>query len=347
MDQTAGTIHNWVSASWRTVFARVVDLSGFGGSSQAELFAVNELGETAGGLLAGAMDAELLPAMREVLASPPRQGLRTLTLEVHGEAIMRAGLSCGGAAQVLVQTADGVPWRFWTALSERRPVVLATTVEGPAASPQALAVTADGRSWGSLGDGATDRAVSEAGAGLLAEGQRAVRRLQSERGTVLLEAVIPDPRLVVVGSGSVADAIVFQAAMLGWQCRIAGDLDEAETHLAWAADTAAVVVLSHDPRLDAPALVTAMRQGACYLGAMGSRRTQAARTARLRTLGMGNDDIDRIRGPIGLDLGGQTAALIALSVCAEIQAVRTGRSAKPLCDSDGPIRDRGSRPVST
>lgn len=123
-----------------------------------------------------------------------------------------------------------------------------------------MAVTADGRTCGSLGNGATDRAAAEAGAGLLAEGQRAVRWLHSERGSVLLEALIPDPRLVVVGSGSVADAIVFQAALLGWRCGIASDLDEAETHLAWAADSAAVVVVSHDPRLDGPALVAAMRR---------------------------------------------------------------------------------------
>lgn len=346
MDKTAGTIHDWISGGWRTVFARVVDLTGFGGSSQAELFAVNELGETAGGLLAGTTDAELLAAMREVLAGPPRQGLRTLTVEVHGEAVIRAGLSCGGAAQVLLQTTDAVPWRFWTAVAERRPVVLATTVAGPAASPQALAVTADGESWGSLGDDGTDRTAAEASAGLLAEGQQAVRRIHSGRGTVLLEALIPDPRLVVVGSGSVADAIVFQAALLGWQCRIAGDLDEVESHLAWAADTTAVVVLSHDPQLDAPALVAAMRHGASYLGAMGSRRTQASRAARLRAVGVGDRDVELIRGPVGLDLGGQTAALIALSVCAEIQAVRTGRSATPLRVS-GPIRDRGSRPVGS
>jgi xanthine dehydrogenase accessory factor len=346
MDAAAATIHGWVGSSWRLVFARVVELSGCGGSSQAELFAVNELGESAGGLLGGAKDSELVPVMRQVLAGPPRQGIRTLTVELHGEAAMRAGLSCGGAAEVLIQTADGIPWQFWTAVAERRPVTLANTIEGRAASPQALAVTADGRRWGSLGDGAADSAVAEAAAGLLGLGQRTIRWLHSERGTVLLEAMVPDPRLVVVGAGSVADAIVFQAAVLDWQCRVAGDLDGAETHLAWAGDTGAVVVLSHDPDLDAPALAAAFRHRTFYLGAMGSRRTQAARAARLRALGVADTEVARIRGPVGLDLGGQTPALIALAVCAEIQAVRAGRQATPLRDGEGPIRDRRSRPVS-
>lgn len=77
---------------------------------------------------------------------------------------------------------------------------------------------------------------------------------------------------------------------------------------------------------------------------MGSRRTQASREARLRALGVGDHGIDRIRGPVGLDLGGQTAALIALSVCAEIQAVRTGRSAMPLRESGGPHPRSGLAP---
>lgn len=134
MEDTARAIHSWASAGGRTVFARVVELSSFGGSSQAELLAVNELGETAGELLAGTVDAELLPAMHGVRASPPRHGLRTLTVEVHGEAVIRAAraaaapLRCCSRWQTMFLGGFGPPSRnvgrlFWPRPPKARPPV--------------------------------------------------------------------------------------------------------------------------------------------------------------------------------------------------------------------------------
>jgi xanthine dehydrogenase accessory factor len=335
MEQAAATIRDWVDLGWRLAFGRVIDVQGFGGSSQVELFAVNELGDTAGGLLAGTLDSIVLPAARAALAGP---GMQLVVGDVHGDAVVQAGLACGGTASVLVQTADGVARQFWTALAEQTPVALATVVEGPGANPRAITIGPDEGVWGSLGDPATDLAVATTARALLSDGTAAIRRVESELGTVLIEALIPSPRLVVVGTGTLADALVFQASILGWPGRIAADLDEADDALAWAGQSGAVVVLSHVPSLDAPALAAAIGHGAFYLGALGSRRTQAARTNRLQGIGVADADLERIRGPVGLDLGGQTPALIALAVCAEILAVRTGRDASPLRHRDGPIR---------
>ena len=119
MEEVAAVIRGWMDLGWRTAFGRVIDVQGFGGSSQVELFAMNELGNTAGGLLAGTLDEVVLPAARAVLAAPAHTGLQVVFGEVHGPTVIEAGLACGGTAHVLVQAADEVPREFWTALVEQ------------------------------------------------------------------------------------------------------------------------------------------------------------------------------------------------------------------------------------
>jgi xanthine dehydrogenase accessory factor len=340
MHEVAATVQEWIEAGRRTAFARVIEAEGFGGHSHMELFAMNSDGDTAGGLLAGTLGDTLLGTVTEVLGRPVGSGFQVFAGHVHGASASQAGLSCGGMAQVLVQRADHVPREFWSALVEQAPVALATVVEGPEAGPRALVVSADHRMWGSLGDPMTDRSVAETAAGMLGGGTAAVRRIESGSSNVLVEVLVPDPRLVVVGGGSLSEALVAQAALLGWRARVVADVEGAAEAVAWAAKSGAVVVLSHAPDIDAPALALAIGHRAFYVGALGSRRTQAARSARLQALGVAGDEIDRIRGPVGLDLGGQSPALIALSICAEILAVRTGRDATPLRNSSGPIRQR-------
>ena len=88
----------------------------------------------------------------------------------------------------------------------------------------------------------------------------------------------------------------------------------------------AVCVLTHDPKFDVPAIVAALRTRCGYLGAMGSRRTHAERVARLKEAGVGDDELARVMGPIGLDIGARTPEETAVSICAEIIALRTGRA---------------------
>jgi xanthine dehydrogenase accessory factor len=107
-------------------------------------------------------------------------------------------------------------------------------------------------------------------------------------------------------------------------------------------------MLSHTPTVDTPVLAEAIRRRVGYLGALGSARTQGRRSERLRELGVGDDDIDRIKGPIGLDLGSSRPAHIALAICAEVLAVRNHRAATSLQGRTAPIRKApgvASRPV--
>jgi xanthine dehydrogenase accessory factor len=99
----------------------------------------------------------------------------------------------------------------------------------------------------------------------------------------------------------------------------------------------AVCVLTHDPKFDVPAIVAALETDVGYLGAMGSRKTHGERVARLREAGVDEAGLARVMAPIGLDIGARTPEETAVSICAEIIALRTGRLAPSLRDADGPI----------
>ncbi|MGQ0608170.1 MAG: XdhC family protein [Chloroflexota bacterium] len=160
-----------------------------------------------------------------------------------------------------------------------------------------------------------------------------------------IEAFAAPPRLVVVGAVHAALPLVRYARELGYRTVLidrratfaseerTGDADE--VHLAWPDDAFAtiglhrgdsVAILSHDAKLDEPAIVGALRAGCRYVGAIGSRKTQAERRDRLLAAGVSAMELARLHGPIGLDLGGRAPAEVALAVMAEIVADRHGAS---------------------
>jgi xanthine dehydrogenase accessory factor len=104
------------------------------------------------------------------------------------------------------------------------------------------------------------------------------------------------------------------------------------------------LVFTHDPKFDEPALIGALRSGAGYVGALGSRRTQSERLERLREAGLGEPELAALHAPCGLDLGARTPEETAISVLAEIVASRTGRSAASLSHTHGPIHT-GAEPA--
>ncbi|MDA8063073.1 MAG: XdhC family protein [Actinomycetota bacterium] len=327
-----------------TITARVVDIQGFSTWAGDELVVVDRDGVLHGSLLGSTGAAEVLAAARPLLeATDPR--LATAVVEVHGAAVMEAGLSCGGRAELLLQPTETIPPALWELLARRMPAALLTRLEGPGRGATSQVVGPDGRCSGAL-DPPAPAAVEEAGR-LLSAGHSATRRISDGVGEVLVEVWVPAPRLVVVGSGELVGALRAQGALLGWDLQEVGDrpgadgswptLDQA---LAWAGGSAALVVLSHDPHVDVPALSAGLDADLRYLGAMGSRRTQSRRLERLVGDGRGADEVARIHRPIGLDLGGRSAAEVSLAICAEVLAVHCGRDARPLGEHSGPINDR-------
>jgi xanthine dehydrogenase accessory factor len=161
--------------------------------------------------------------------------------------------------------------------------------------------------------------------------------------TVFLEVFPRPPRLVIFGGVHVAAELVPMAQALGYRTIVAdgrpafltrerfptadelilGWPDQALAQAGIDAATA-VAVLTHDPKFDDPALLIALRSPAMYIGAIGSKKTQAARRERLRAAGLTDVELGRLFGPIGLDLGGRSPAETALAILSEITAVRYG-----------------------
>jgi xanthine dehydrogenase accessory factor len=178
-------------------------------------------------------------------------------------------------------------------------------------------------------------------------------------GPEFAEPETPAPKLVMFGAVPLARALCTMARALGWRPYVIDPRDRftsadrfpdaADVLVAWPDEafgrlggidaTMSVVMLSHDPVLDDPALVIALRSPASFVGAIGSRRTQDARRDRLRTAGLSEAEIGRLAGPIGLDTGARSVLETALSILAEIVAVRHGRSGGRLSATEGPIHE--------
>ena len=163
-------------------------------------------------------------------------------------------------------------------------------------------------------------------------------------------------RLLVFGAVDVAEALCKAAGELGWKTVVADPRSRFATRARLPSpdellaewpdevlareqpdESTAVVVLAHEDKFDIPALVGALRSDAFYVGALGARRNQERRRARLLEAGLSEDEIDRIAGPTGLDVGAETPAETAVSILAEILAVRSGRSGGRLRDGQGRI----------
>ncbi|MGF1661327.1 MAG: XdhC family protein [Kineosporiaceae bacterium] len=246
------------------------------------------------------------------------------------------------------------------------PVVVATVLDGGTAGAKLL-VAPGSEPLGTLGDPALDEVVARDALGELAAGTSRVRRYgpRGQAGRtdvgVFVESFAPPPRMVIFGAIDFAAALARVAKVLGYRvtvCDARGMFATParfpvadEVVVGWPqrylADAGTglgprdvVCVLTHDPKFDVPAIVAALATGVGYLGVMGSRRTHADRVVRLRAAGVDDAGMARLHAPIGLDIGARTPEETAVSICAEIIAVRSGRtSGRSLSRTDGPIHE--------
>ena len=310
--------------------------------------AVGDGGSIAGSLLGGAADAEVMAAARRLTPARPNE---LVDVPIGDPKAVAAGLACGGVARLLVQDVTQLPAGLWTSMLARRPVALATLLAGPGgeggnpAAPAALVIEDEPGSGNSerragevsFGSAGLRAAALEEARKMLRTGKDASRVVEHEEGTIFVEAFVPPSRIVIVAEPSaLAGAIVAQGSLLGWEPQVLSDLPAVLASIADLRSRDAVVVLSHDPGLDTPALDAAVR-GSVYVGALGSRHTQGARRERLTALGVDEERLGRIHGPVGLDLGSRTPEETALSIFAEILAWRSGRGATSLSEGEGPI----------
>ena len=223
-----------------------------------------------------------------------------------------------------------------------------------------LLVQADGSTSGGLGDPELDRAGLAAAEELMWAERSELREVGEV--SLFVDVTAPAPRLVVFGAVDYAAALCRLARAAGWRAFVCDPRsqfatrerfpDAEEVIAAWPDEAFAriggidratyVAVLTHDPKLDDAALELAVRSEAPYVGAMGSRRAQAQRRERLLAAGLDEELLDRIAAPIGLDLGALTPEETALSIMAEVVAVRHGRDGGRLSKGGGRIHEVGA-----
>jgi xanthine dehydrogenase accessory factor len=277
-------------------------------------------GSIEGSVSNGCVESEVVLAAQEVIAGGEP---RLVTYGITDEMAFGVGLPCGGEIDVFVERyRDG----------DESDVVL-TVVAGE-----------------DVGEKLQDSELEDA-----ARRRGRSHVFEHEGRKVYADVHVPPPRLFVYGAADTAEALCSAAKLLGWRTIVADARprfatpermpsadellllwpDEALAHVKPDAATA-VVVLAHDDKFDLPLVRGALATDAYYLGWLGSRRNQERRRGLLLEEGVAEEDLDRVRGPAGLDLGAASPAETALSILAEIIAVRSGRAG-------GPLRETSSR----
>ncbi len=227
-----------------------------------------------------------------------------------------------------------------------------------------LLVREDGSSAGTLGEAHLDEVVRRDATGALASGLSATRHYgptgeaRQRSVEVFIEVFARPPHLIIFGAVDFTAALARLGKVLGYRVTVCDArpvfatavrfpmadevvVDRPERYLQKvAADLSArdaICVLTHNAQFDVPAIVAALSTKVGYLGAMGSRRTQADRLAHLQAAGVSAGSLERLMAPIGLDIGARTPEETAVAICAEIIALRTGRPGLSLRDRTGPI----------
>jgi xanthine dehydrogenase accessory factor len=332
-------IDRWRAAGESVALATVVRTWGSAPRGIGSRMALTRGGGVAGSVSGGCVEGAVLEAGREVLASGRP---RLLHFGVADETAWAVGLSCGGVIEVFVEPLDAELYdAVRTELMAERPAALAEIVKGPdELLGRKLLVRADGRAEGSIPG--LDAAVREAARSALGEGRAGRVELPGPPpAEVFVDALRPSPTLVIVGGVHIAVALCALARTLGYRTVVVdprqafGNLerfphadrvvqawpDEALGQIGLTPSTA-VAVLTHDPKLDDPALRAALASPAFYVGALGSKTTQQKRRGRLLEAGLSPERIGRLHAPIGLELGGRSPEEIALAVMAQIVAER-------------------------
>lgn len=320
MYEIADQVRRWLADGHDVRVAQVVATRGFSSRSPAAALAWTDTDSVGG----------LLPVLDAKLVGEVDGGL--VDIDISDADAVGAGLSCGGVASVLVQPATAFGAETWARLAAREPLCLLTEVRG--GSPSRTETYDPTTVHAAVhGPGAAD--VPR----LFARGVTTTQLLTAGDERLAVVTLWPATTLVVVGDGSIASALADTGALLDWTVHVVPQAGADE--LGGLTESDAVLVLSHDRAVDGPALAAALAGRCGYVGALGSRRTQAARREWLTTAGVDGAAQSRIHGPAGLDIDAHTPVEIAISVVAEILASRSAASGGSLRDRHGPVHVAG------
>ncbi len=332
MREILDDLRGWLVAGESIALATVVRTEGSSPRPLGARMAVTESGQMVGSVSGGCLEGDVFREAQEVLECGEARRLQYTAVDEEG---WQVGLACGGTIDVFIEPLAEVHHLLVDALQREETVGLATRLDGS----EHLIAWPDGRRRGDLSPTLASELMSILSAGLFPSSQAELRSYPE--ADVFLEVFARPPTLTVVGAVHIAVPLVTMAQELDFHVRLVDarrafatrsrfpDVDELV--VAWPREALtpqalrpqdAVVVLTHDPKFDVPALEAALSSPVGYVGLLGSTTTQEKRRAALRDRGFCDEDLARIHGPVGLDLGGRRPAEIALAILAEIVAVQ-------------------------
>lgn len=339
---------SWLRAGEPAALATIIGVERKAPRGPGAAMAVGPKGEIVGSLSGGCVEGAVVESATEVMTSGTP---RVVAFGITDDQAFDIGLSCGGTLQVLVEPlrAEGNERQVVDALEAvvavRRAAAVVTVIAGGPRAGAKLFVPEDAKAplVGSSGDAALDGKLVAAARDCLARG--ASERTEVGGADVFVHSLCPRPTLYVIGAVHPAAELCKAGKLVGFRIVVVDprspfateerlpDADEIarewpDGYLARQPIGArdAVCVLTHDLKFDVPAIRAALRAGAGYVGAMGSKKTQARRVEHLREEGVAAEDLARVFSPIGLDIGGDEGGEIAVSIVAEIVANRNRKS---------------------
>lgn len=368
MRDLAPHVLEWQAAGAPCAIASVVAVRGSAPLRPGAAMCVHADGTALGSVSGGCVEAAVYDLAREVLVSGEP---RFVSFGPSGD-VFAVGLTCGGELDVFVQAVEPDTARVLSAAhlaaAAGRPVVLVRMMPEPGGrAGGAVAVWEDGH-LGSTGNAALDLTVVADARLMLGQETTIVRTYDGEvreAPQILFEAWAPQPRLLVFGADAHAAAVSGIGAFLGYHVTVCDAratfttperfphadevvVDWPHRYLAGTRtdDRTVVCVMTHDAKFDVPVLAEALGRPLAYVGALGSRRTQARRVRELAEAGVSPEALARLHAPMGLDLGASTPQETAVSFAAELVAARSGRGGRSLSLLDGPIRPTGHGAVA-
>jgi xanthine dehydrogenase accessory factor len=360
-----GVTARWLHEGRTVAVALLIETVGSSPFEVGAQMAMNDAAEVEGSVTGGCVEAAVAMEAEAIMRGGPP---KLLSFGVDDARAVGVGLTCGGTVRLFLHRLDRTALALLEAVAEARdkgvPVAVATLSSAGGAGAK-MAVFED-RVIGTLGStDLLDRTVIREARGLLDEGLSMWRHYGTGGETmgsdlsVLIKSYSGRPSMVIFGAIDFSAELARLATTVGYKVTICDPRapfvsssrfhESAEVIVDWPDQVLdpgrlgprdAVLVFTHDPKLDEPALIAALASGAGYVGALGSRRTHRDRRGRLREVGVDESEIDRIHSPCGLDVGARTPAETAISVLGEIIATRTGRRGLSLKETDGPIHPR-------
>ncbi|MBA3471171.1 MAG: XdhC family protein [Herpetosiphonaceae bacterium] len=343
MREIIEAIDVWRQRGEQIALATVVQVAGAAPRGPGAMLVVAQSGAMVGSVSGGCVEAAVVAACLRALKTGQ---ISRSTFGFSDEQAWEVGLACGGSIDILIEpltapTSTLLRETVGPLLDQEREWSLAVVLDGPQAGTRWLISPAESAPP-PLPTFLADQVLADSRT-LLEHGHSEVRSYPLDKGdtTVFIHTQLPAPHLVIVGGVHIATALCVCAKQLGWRVTIVDPrsafatserfpLADARIH-AWPDEALPtlrldrrtfVAVLTHDPKLDDPALLVALKHPVGYIGVLGSRATQARRRDRLRDQGVSDEDLARLHGPIGLPLGGKAPAEIAISILAEMIKVQ-------------------------